>query len=181
MAAPTLETPRLFLRPWRDADVEPWVAMGADPDVMRYFPSTDDRARCEKAAAYMRTGLERRGYGWWVADVKGGAAFAGVMALQTVPFETAFTPAFEIGWRLARAHWGKGYATEAARTLLRFAFEDLEKDEVVAMTAQLNIPSQRVMQRLGMTYDPRDDFEFPFVEIGHALRPWVLYRMRRPG
>ena len=180
MAAPTIETSRLLLRPWRDSDLDPWAAMGADPRVMRYFASTVERERCDAQAARMRERLERRGYGWWVAEVKGGAPFAGVMALQEVPFEAAFAPAFEIGWRLGVEQWGNGYATEAAAALLRYAFEDLEKPEVVAMTAVSNVPSQRVMQRLGMTYDAHDDFENPFLPLGHPLRPHVLYRMRPP-
>jgi len=177
--APTIEAARLVLRPWRDADVEPWVAMGADPRVMEFFASLPTREQSERSAARMRTGLERDGYGWWVAEHKEDQAFAGVIALMDVPFEAHFTPALEIGWRLAPTYWGRGLATEGARAALSFAFESLGRAEVVAMTARINVPSQRVMQRLGMTHDPADDFLHPFVERGHRIQPHVLYRARR--
>jgi RimJ/RimL family protein N-acetyltransferase len=179
--APTLETPRSILRPWRDADVAPWTAMGADEHVMEFFPSTYDRTQAESHAARMREHLEADGYGWWVVEIKDGAPFAGVIALQDVPFDAPFTPAIEVGWRLTRPHWGHGYATEGARAALAFAFEDLDRDEVVAMTASLNLRSQRVMERLGMTHDPRDDFDHPRLDPGHRLSPHVLYRASRPG
>jgi len=104
-----------------------------------------------------------------------------VIALQDVPFEAHFTPALEVGWRLRHDHWGHGYATEAARAALAFVFSELQRDEVVAMTAAINERSQRVMQRLGMTRDPNGDFEHPAVAEGHPLRPHVLYRIRKNG
>jgi RimJ/RimL family protein N-acetyltransferase len=177
--APTLETPRLILRPWRDADIADWTAMGADEDVMEFFPSTYDRAKAESLATWMRERLEADGYGWWAVEIKDGAPFAGVIALQDVPFEAHFTPALEVGWRLARPHWGHGYATEGARAALKFAFEDLDRDEVIAMTASINLRSERVMQRLGMTRDAGDDFDHPRLERGHRLSRHVLYRASR--
>ncbi len=179
--APVLETARLCLRPWVDADVDGWAALNADPRVMEFFPATYDRARSEASAAAMREHLERNGYGWWAVEVIGGVSFAGVIALQDVPFEARFTPALEVGWRFAYEHWGHGYATEAARAALEFAFDVLQRDEVVAMTALSNVRSQRVMQRLGMHHDPRDDFDHPNIEPGHPLRRHVLYRLRRPA
>jgi RimJ/RimL family protein N-acetyltransferase len=175
----TLETPRLLLRPWMDSDVEPWVAMCADDRVMEFFPSTYDRERAESTAVRLRENIERKDYGWWVIDAKDGPPFVGVVALQDVPFEAHFTPALEVGWRLGYAHWGRGFATEAASRVLDFAFADLGRDEVVAMTAKINERSQRVMLRLGMTRDARDDFEHPNLKPGHRLRPHVLYRARR--
>ncbi len=173
---PTLETARLTLRPWRDSDLEPWIAMGADPGVMEFFPSPYDREQASALAGRMRERLTEDGYGWWIVDVKGGAAFAGIVCLQNVPFEAPFTPALEIGWRLTRPHWGHGFATEGARAALAFAFDRLGAAEVVAMTAAINVRSRRVMERLGMTHDPRDDFEHPRIEPGHRLRSHVLYR-----
>ncbi len=174
-----METARLLLRPWREADIESWLAMGADPRVMEFFPSLATREQAERSAARMRAALERDGYGWWVAENKENRGFAGVIVLMDVPFEAHFTPAMEIGWRLRPEYWGRGLATEGARAALTFAFEMLGRAEVVAMTARLNLPSQRMMQRLGMTYDPADDFDHPLVEPGHPIQPHVLYRARQ--
>jgi len=179
--APRLQTERTILRPWADSDLEPWVTLNGDERVMEFFPSTYTRDRAERSAALLRERLERDGYGWWVLEIKNGASFAGVIALQDVPFEAHFTPALEIGWRLQHDHWGHGYATEAARSALAFALSELQRDEVVAMTAAVNERSRRVMQRLGMTRDPDDDFEHPAVVAGHPIRPHVLYRIKRDG
>ena len=116
------------------------------------------------------------GYGWSVVEVKGGPRFAGVAALQPVPFVAAFTPAQEIAWRFAPKAWGHGYATEAAKALLGVAFEKLGWPEVVAMTAATNTRSRRVMERLAMTHDPQDDFDHPRLPHGHPLARHVLYR-----
>ncbi len=178
--APVIETARLILRTWKDADVEPWIATGLDPRVMEFFPALSERADAEKRVAVMRERLERDGYGWWALEVKDGAPFAGVIVLQDVPFDAPFTPALEIGWRLAHEHWGRGYATEGARAALAFAFDELGRDEVVAITAALNLRSQKVMERLGMTREERDDFDHPRVPPGHRLQSHVLYRIKRP-
>jgi ribosomal-protein-alanine N-acetyltransferase len=127
----------------------------------------------------MRERLERNGYGFWVVEVKGGASFVGVVALMDVPSDLPFAPALEVGWRLRYASWGRGYATEGARRLLAFAFDELERDEVVSITAAINLRSQRVMQRLGMTRDLAGDFEHPRIAPGHRIRPHVLYRLPR--
>ncbi len=177
--APTIETERLVLRPWRDDDVAPWAAMSADPRVMEFFPATLTQSEAEETAMRVRERLERDGIGWWALEVKGGAPFAGVIALQNVPFEAPFTPATEVGWRLAVDQWGKGYATEGAAAALRFAFETLALPEVVAMTAAVNARSRRVMERLGMTYDSADDFDHPRLPEGHPLRCHVLYRLTK--
>ena len=92
-------------------------------------------------------------------------------------FEAHFTPAVEIGWRLAPAHWGKGYATEAAKAAVRFGFEDLNLDQIVSFTVAANKSSWSVMERLGMTRDPAEDFDHPRLPKGHTLRRHVLYRL----
>jgi RimJ/RimL family protein N-acetyltransferase len=178
---PTIETPRLVLRAWRDADVEPWVAMNADPRVTEFLGRAYARELSEASAAAIRRALEEDGYGWWALEIRGGAPFAGVIALQEVPFQAPFTPANEIGWRLPFENWGRGYATEGARAALDFAFNELKWHEVVAFTAATNLRSQRVMQRLGMTHDPADDFDHPKLEPAHPLRRHVLYRINKPG
>jgi RimJ/RimL family protein N-acetyltransferase len=116
--------------------------------------------------------------GWWVAEQKLDCSLAGVIELMEVPYEAHFTPATEIGWRLRPEYWGCGLATEGARSALEFAFERLGRAKVVAMTARLSLHSQRLMQRLGMTYDPADDFDHPLLEAGHRIRPHVSYRAR---
>ena len=178
---PTIETERLILRPWRDDDVVPWIAMSADPRVMEFFPAVMPADEAAETATRVRENLARRGFGWWAIEVKDGAPFAGVIALQMVPFEAPFTPAMEVGWRLAFDQWNKGYATEGAAAALRFAFGDLAQREVVAMTAAINLRSQRVMQRLGMTRDPADDFDHPRLPREHRLHRHVLYRIAAPA
>lgn len=174
---PTIKTPRLIVRDWCDDDVEPWVQMNADPRVTEFFARRYPRELSESLARTIRAALERAGYGWWVVEVRGGLKFAGVVVLQEVPFSAPFTPAKEIGWRFAFEAWGRGYATEAASAALRFAFDELHWDEVVAFTSVLNVRSQRVMERLGMRHDPGDDFDHPRIEEGHPLRRHVLYRV----
>lgn len=178
---PILETSRLVLRGWRKTDTEPWVQMNANARVTEFFVSTYSREQSERLAAENQKRLARDGYGWWVIEVKGGSSFAGVIALQEVPFAAPFTPAREIGWRLPFEVWGKGYATEGAAAALDFAFNKLGSREIVAMTASLNLRSRGVMDRLGMTYNPADDFDHPKIERGHRLRHHVLYRITRGG
>jgi RimJ/RimL family protein N-acetyltransferase len=170
----------LVLRDWRDDDVEAWIRMNADARVTEFFTRNYTRAFSEAGAAAIREQLHRDGYGWWAVEVRGGPAFVGVIALQEVPFRAAFTPAREIGWRFSFENWGHGFATEGAKAALDFAFNVLDWNEVVALTAALNLRSQRVMRRLGMTRDPADDFDHPNIVVGHRLRRHVLYRIRKP-
>lgn len=179
VSVPTLETRRLILRGWRDSDVDPWVAMNADERVMEFFPHAYERAYAEEFAVWARSELERNGFGWWVVEVKDEIPFAGVVCVQQVPFDAPFTPAKEIGWRLAVAAWGRGFAYEGARAALDYVFQSLGWSDVVAMTSTLNVRSQKLMQRLGMTHDPKDDFDHPRLPEGHRLRRHVLYRIKR--
>ena len=103
--------------------------------------------------------------------------FAGYVGLWPATFDAPFTPAVEVGWRLARAHWGHGYATEAARASVADGFDRLQLDEILSFTATINHRSRRVMERLGMTHDPRDDFDHPALPPGHRLERHVLYRL----
>jgi RimJ/RimL family protein N-acetyltransferase len=113
-------------------------------------------------------------------EVRGGAAFAGFVGLSVPRFEAHFAPCVEIGWRLAAQHWGHGYATEGARAALAFGFGTLGLEEIVAFTAPRNVRSRRVMEKIGMTYDPADDFDHPLLPEGHPLRRHVLYRIAPP-
>lgn len=174
-----LETERLRLRRWREGDREPFAALNADPVVMEHLPALTSRAESDAMVDRIEAHFDRRGFGLWAVEVRGGAPFVGFVGLWTPMFEAHFTPAVEVGWRLARAHWGHGYATEAARAAVDYGFEELELEEIVAFTVPGNFRSRRVMERLGMTHDPVDDFDHPGIPAGHPLRRHVLYRLAR--
>jgi ribosomal-protein-alanine N-acetyltransferase len=172
-----LNTTRLLLRPWRDADFAAFADLNADPAVMEHFPRTLDRAASDAQAVRARDHIAAYGWGSWAVEMPGVAPFIGYVGLQPVDFEAAFTPAVEIGWRLARAHWGAGYATEAAVAALGDGFARVGLAEIVAFTIPANRRSQAVMRRLGMTRDPADDFDHPRIAEGHPLRRHILYRL----
>jgi len=174
-----LVTPRLRLREWRDSDLAPFAALNADPEVMRYFPEPLDRAASDALVGRIRDHFARHGFGPWAVEIPGVAECAGFVGLMVPTFEAHFTPCVEIGWRLARTAWGKGYATEAARAALDYGFNVLNLYEIVSMTVPANRPSRAVMERLGMARNPADDFDHPRLPVGHALQRHVLYRKRR--
>lgn len=174
-----LTTERLILRQWQDSDREPFARLNADPVVMTHFPRCLSSSESDAAVSRMQKFIEERGWGFWAAELRSTAEFIGFVGLSAPGFTTHFTPCVEIGWRLSREHWGHGYASEAAIASLRFGFEKLTLQEIVAFTAPLNERSIGVMKRIGMTRDPADDFEHPNVEPGHPLRRHVLYRMKR--
>jgi RimJ/RimL family protein N-acetyltransferase len=179
--AAELTTERLLLRAWRDTDRAPFAAMNADPRVMEHFPSTQAPAQSDAFVERIQAHFDRHGYGLWAIEPRDGSAgFVGFVGLQRVPFEAHFTPAVEIGWRLAAEAWGKGYATEAASEALRYGLEDAGLDEVVSFTVPANERSQAVMRRIGMQHDPVDDFDHPRVERPD-LRRHVLYRAKASG
>jgi RimJ/RimL family protein N-acetyltransferase len=172
-----IETERLILRRWRDEDVEPFAALNADQTAMRFMPSVSTRAETEAMVGRILAHFEAHGFGLWAVEVPGVAPFIGFVGMQRPSFEAHFTPCVEIGWRLAPAHWGKGYATEAARAVLRQGFENLTLDQIVSMTVPANKPSWSVMERIGMTRDPTDDFDHPRLPAGHKFQRHVLYRL----
>jgi RimJ/RimL family protein N-acetyltransferase len=178
-AVAELRTQRLVLRQWLEADLEPFAALNADPEVMRHFPDLVTREQSDAFAEHQRRLIAERGWGLWAVELVPRRAFIGFVGLAEPRFEAHFTPAVEVGWRLARKHWGSGYASEAARAAVAFGFHELGLDEIVSFTTVGNDRSRRVMERLGMTRDAADDFEHPLVATGHALRPHVLYRLRR--
>lgn len=174
-----LRTQRLVLRQWRDEDLEPFAMLNADPEVMRHFPATMTREESDALAQQQRGRIAERGWGLWALEVVDGASFVGFVGLAEPRFDAHFTPAVEVGWRLAREHWGYGYATEAARTALAYGFDDLGLDEIVSFTTVANARSRRVMERLDMTHDAADDFDHPLLAEDDPIRPHVLYRLRR--
>ncbi len=173
-----IETPRLLLRPWRESDREPFARMNADPKVREFFPALQSRAESDATVDWLEGGMQRHGFTFFAAELRETGEFIGFTGLGIPSFEAHFTPCVEIGWRLATAYWNQGLATEGARAALRFGFDELGLDEIVAFTVPANIRSRRVMEKLGMTYDPADDFDHPRIPEGHPLRPHVLYRIR---
>ena len=176
---PELRTARLRLRVWTAADLAPFADLNADPRVMEHFPAPLSRAESDALAARIAAHFAAHGFGLWAVEVPGVTAFIGFVGLAVPSFTAPFTPCVEIGWRLAAAHWGAGYATEGARAALDFGFGSLGLDEIVSFTVPANQRSRRVMERLGMHRAPEDDFDHPLLPPGHPLRPHVLYRMRR--
>lgn len=176
---PELTTKRLRLRAWQDADLAPFASMNADPAVMQHMPATLTRSESDALVARIRADLESRGFGLWAVEVVGGAPFIGFVGLATPSFEVRFTPCVEIGWRLGLAHWGAGYATEAAHEVLAAGFQKLGLEEIVSFTVRANHRSRSVMTRLGMHSVAEDDFDHPALPLGHPLRRHVLYRLAR--
>ncbi len=166
---------RVLLRQWREEDRELNAAINADPEVRRYLGGPLSREESDRAVDWASGLIAERGWGLWAVEVVGGPSFIGVTGLN----QTDVVPgAVEVSWRLGRQHWGQGYATEAAQEAVRFGFEQLGLDEIVSMTVPANSRSRHVMERLGMTHDPIDDFDRPGEPP--ELTRHVLYRLRRP-
>ena len=182
-----LRSPRLRLRQWTPADRAPFAALNADPVVMEHFPAPLDRAQSDAMADRIEALIGQQGWGFWAAELLDGqcgagaaaGTFMGFIGLHRPTAPLPFAPCVEIGWRLARPFWGRGLATEGARLALRAGFDALGLEEIVAFTAKRNRRSQAVMARLGMRESPAEAFEHPSVPEGHAVRPHVLYRLRR--
>jgi len=151
--------------------------MNADPVVMEHFPSLLTPGQSAALVDRIERHLDAEGFGLWAVEVPGVASFIGFVGLQRVAFEAPFTPAVEVGWRLDAAHWGRGYATEAALACLDVGFGPTGLDEIVSMTTPGNLRSQRVMERIGMRRDSDGDFDHPRIAEGHPLRRHVLYRL----
>jgi len=173
-----IETPRLRLRQWRDADYAPFAALNADAEVMRYFPAPLTRAESDAMADRCRALIAGRGWGPWAVERKLDGVFVGFVGLHEPAAALPFSPCVEIAWRLARDAWGSGLATEAARAALAYGFGTLGLDEIVSFTTLDNRRSRAVMERLGMREDALG-FEHPALPPGHPLRPHCLYRLPR--
>jgi RimJ/RimL family protein N-acetyltransferase len=181
MGMPLIRTSRLLLRGWRDDDRDGFAAMNRDPRVMEFFVRPLTLQESNAFLDRIRDCWTHSRYGLWAVERSDLGCFIGYVGLWPATFEARFTPAVEVGWRLAASHWGHGFATEAARQALRFGFDMVGLEEIVSFTAAGNLRSRRVMQRLGMQWDPADDFDHPWVPNGHRLQPHVLYRLSRLG
>ncbi len=148
---------------------------------MEHFPELLSRRQSDELVERIEVGFAENGFWLWAVEVRDSGEFVGFTGLAAPGFEAHFTPAVEIGWRLARSAWGHGYATEAARAALAFGFEEVGLDEIVSLTTVANRRSRAVMERLGMSRDAADDFEHPSLSPGHPQRPHVLYRLKSPG
>ncbi len=175
-----LRTERLFLRRWRPDDRPPFARLNADPRVVEFLPGPLSRAESDERVDRIEAHFERHGFGLWAVEVSGVTPFAGFIGLSVPTFEAPFMPCIEVGWRLDAEHWDRGYATEGARAALAFGFRWLRAEEIVSYTVPGNVRSRRVMEKLGMTHSPADDFDHPLLPDGHPLRRHVFYRLRRP-
>ena len=177
----TLKTKRLILRPWREEDLEPFALLNADPRVMEYFPAMLSRSESDQLAHRIKNKMDENGWGMWAISVPGIAEFIGFIGLNSenqASFPAPFTPATEIGWRIAFEYWGKGYATEGAIAALAYGFETLNLNEIVSFTAVQNMRSRRIMEKIGMHHDSKDDFDHPKLPKEHKLNRHVLYRLK---
>ena len=173
-----LTTERLLLRQWHDDDLHDWATMNADPAVREFFPAVLEQHEAASSLASFRADLDERGWGWWAVEERSTGTVIGMAGLDPVD-EGMPVHGVEAGWRLARAAWGNGYATEAARAVFAYGFGPLRLHEILAMAAAGNVRSHAVMRRLGMTHNPADDFDDPTMPPG-PLRRTVLYRLRNP-
>lgn len=180
-----IETERLILRPWEDRDRPIYAAFNADPEVRRFFhPPLKTAEETNVMVDGMIADLATHGYGFLAVERKFDGVFigeAGLAPIDQLTKDAMLRPAdIEIGWFFGKDYWGNGYATEAARAWLSRAWDYIEVPEIIAFTYVGNLPSRRVMEKLGMTYNPADDFEDPTVPAGHWQRPHVVYRARNP-
>jgi RimJ/RimL family protein N-acetyltransferase len=173
------QTERLNLRHWLPSDREPFARLNADARVMEHFPNVLSREESDQGVDRIESHFQEHGFGLCAAELRETGAFIGFVGLAIPSFEAHFTPCVEIGWRLGAEYWGQGLATEGAREMVRYAFEVVKLNQLVSMTVPANMRSRRVMEKLGMTRDPSDDFDHPNLPDGHPLRHHVLYRLQR--
>ena len=172
----TIETERLYLRQWRASDFAIFAEMNADLDVMKYFPKPLSPKVSDAIANKCSQLIKDKGWGFWAVSLKETDTFIGMVGLNEAHADMPFAPTVEIAWRLHKDYWGQGYATEAARASLNFAFDTLGFDEVVAFTAVINKHSQLIMQRIGMS-NTQQNFYHPMLDSNHRLAEHVLYKI----
>lgn len=174
MSAIFLETPRLILRQWQESDYEPYILLNADKEVMEFFPLTSTRDESLAQIVRLTAHVDQHGYGFFAVERKDNHEFIGFTGLANVRFESHFTPCVEIGWRLSKANWNHGFATEAARACLKYAFDTLKLNEIYSFTSIHNKRSEHVMKKIRM--NKVGVFDHPLIEDGHILKQHVLYK-----
>lgn len=172
-----LKTGRLILRRWCDSDREPFSRMNADPRVMEFMPALLSRPESDVLVDRIEQHFHDHGFGLFAAELREDNSFIGFVGVAVPHFHAHFTPCVEIGWRLSGDYWGRRLATEGAREVVRYAFNDLKLNALVSFTVPANLRSRRVMEKLGMTHDPADDFDHPNLPEAHPLSRHVLYRL----
>lgn len=175
----SLTTSRVLLRRWKSADLEPFAALNADPEVMKHFPRLSTVEETKAMIERIEARFEQENFGLWAAELRDSGEFIGFVGLSRIPFEAHFTPCVEIGWRLAKKFWGRGLAPEAAKLVLEDGFQRINLNEIVAITATTNKNSMRVMEKIGMQTNPNENFMHPLLEDGHHLKEHVLYRLSK--
>lgn len=177
---PRLKTERLVLREWRDADRAPYAALNGDPAVMEHFPARLTAEQSDQMVDRIIAKWDLHGHGLWAVEIAATGEFIGFVGLVAPDWSASFTPCVEVGWRLAKASWGHGYAPEGAEAALAWGFANVQLpgDEIHSFTTVANAKSRRVMDKLGMTHDPADDFDHPMVPHWHGCRH-VRYRISR--
>lgn len=173
-----LETERLVLRPWRNDDVAPFVAINADPAVTEFLPGPLSADEARALFARQNALYEQYGTCYLAAQLKATDELVGFVGLKYNDAALPFAPCHDIGWRLGSQWWGGGLATEGAHAVMRHGFDRLALDEIVSFTVPANLRSRRVMERLGMVHDAAGDFDHPALPPGHRLARHVLYRLR---
>ncbi len=174
-----IETDRLRLRHWENRDRKPFARLNSDLRVMEFMPATLSRAESDALVDRIERHFQVHGFGPYAAELRDSCTFIGYVGLAVPTFEAHFTPCVEIVWRLSADYWNRGLATEAAKAVVRHAFDDLGLSALVSFTVPANVRSRRVMEKIGMTHDATDDFDHPNLPVGHPLRRHVLYRLRR--
>jgi RimJ/RimL family protein N-acetyltransferase len=174
-----IETDRLLLRNWEKRDRDPFARLNADTRVMEFMPACLSAVESDLLVDRIENHFRRHGFGLYAAELRRKCEFIGFVGIAVPSFEAHFTPCVEIGWRLSAAHWGRGLATEGAMAVVRHAFESLALSALVSFTTPSNLRSRRVMEKIGMTHDPSEDFDHPNLPEGHPLRRHVLCRLRR--
>jgi RimJ/RimL family protein N-acetyltransferase len=173
-----LKTERLILRQWSRSDLDNFAKINADPEVMKYYPKLLSRQESDAGIAKFEALITKNGWGFWAVETIDDQSFIGLVGLHQPLYKLPFSPCVEIGWRLARAEWGKGYVTEAGSACLEFAFDRLDLSEVYAFTSVANMKSRAVMERLNMI-NIRANFNHPTIPPNSPLREHVVYKIER--